>query len=314
MSDLTNEFSWSWSRHRTFGECTRKYWLNHYGSWGGWDTDTAAPDVREAYIQKNLNNRPLWIGSVVHEAVEWVVREMRFGRYHDPKRVVERFERHARRQLDDSQRGLYRVNPKKFPGFGAHYYNEASDPDDWQEAVSDIGALIGNVFDNPVFLRLAQVPDRIRESEKLMRVRIDDVPVWVSLDVLVEDGQGGFVVVDWKTGRHHDSSRIEGQLGVYAAYVMSRYFNVNPTSEGPKPVDKLKTMYANLRKGTQEVFTIGEEGLERTLNTIRDSSTSMLERLIDPPNNTAREQDFPKLPEGDPVCATCFYRRSCGRE
>ena len=88
------------------------------------------------------------------------------------------------------------INPKKFPGFSAHYYGEETDPEAGQGAVDDIGQLIGNVFDNPVFLRLAQVPDRIRESEKLVRIPIADVPVWVSLDVLVEDGQGGFVIVD----------------------------------------------------------------------------------------------------------------------
>ena len=34
---LTNDFSWSKSRHEKFQECLRAYYLHYYGSWGGWE-------------------------------------------------------------------------------------------------------------------------------------------------------------------------------------------------------------------------------------------------------------------------------------
>ena len=40
MTDFKNKFSWSISQDRTFQTCKRKYYLNRYGSWGGWDKNS----------------------------------------------------------------------------------------------------------------------------------------------------------------------------------------------------------------------------------------------------------------------------------
>ncbi len=313
MGDISNDFSWSWSRHRTFAECRRRYWLAHYAFWGGWAPETCDERTREIYIQKQLNTRPQWLGTVAHHAVFWVLRDACWGRFHTPERVVERYTRMARRQIDDSARGLYRANPKNFPGFDEHYYGTASDVD-WEATVAQVATLVGNIFSNPIFLRLAQVPERIREMERLERLEVDGVPVWVSLDVLVEDGDGGMVVVDWKTGVAHDTSRIEGQLAVYAAYVLQRYYATEPTGAADAPLDRIQTMYANLRDNSQQIFAVDGAALERTLNTIRASAGAMRETLVDPQNNVGREDDFPMLPEGSELCVSCSYRRTCGRE
>ncbi|MFT7519705.1 MAG: hypothetical protein ACI9MC_001848, partial [Kiritimatiellia bacterium] len=104
MAELKNEFSWSWSRHRAFGECARRYWLNHYAFWGGWSRGSPA---REIYIQKKLNSRPQWIGTTVHEAAEWVLKQVVRGNYPQPERVEERFMREAKRRIEESERGIY---------------------------------------------------------------------------------------------------------------------------------------------------------------------------------------------------------------
>ena len=87
MADLRNEFSWSWSRHRAFGDCQRKYWLQHYAFWGGWDP-ASPPPVREIYIQKRLTSRGLWLGTLVHEAAEFVLGQVRHGRFPPPQWVA----------------------------------------------------------------------------------------------------------------------------------------------------------------------------------------------------------------------------------
>ena len=61
------------------------------------------------------------------------------------------------------------------------------------------------------------------EVEELRQIQVDDIPVWVSLDALVRDGKGGFVIVDWKTGKNHTTEKVAGQLGIYALYVLDRY-------------------------------------------------------------------------------------------
>ncbi|NPC85605.1 hypothetical protein HPC49_46385, partial [Pyxidicoccus fallax] len=69
---LSNDFSWSKSRHEKFSECLRAYYLYYYRSWGGWEAD-APKDVRELYVLKKLGNRFSWAGSVVHEAIKDVL-------------------------------------------------------------------------------------------------------------------------------------------------------------------------------------------------------------------------------------------------
>ncbi len=68
MKEYKNSFSWSKTRDALFQECKRKYYYNHYGSWGGWVL-RSDKRTREAYILKNLKTRQMWLGDVVHKAV-----------------------------------------------------------------------------------------------------------------------------------------------------------------------------------------------------------------------------------------------------
>jgi hypothetical protein len=311
VRELKNEFSWSWSRHRAFATCPRLYWLAHYGFWNGWQR--GAPS-REIYIQKRLNTRPQWLGTQVHAAAEWVLSEVRSGRPPAPERAVERARRQAVTMIGDSERGLYRHDPKRKPGFVEHYYGEEIPPDAWEGDIDEIARQVAGLFENPVFLRLCRVPEQIDEVEELAQVRIDGVPVWVSLDVLVRDSDGGRVVIDWKTGRAHESDTVAQQLGVYGAYVAARYFDAPPDGDGPLPDGRIKAMYVNLRSGDYETFTIDAATIRGSVAQIRSSVAAMYERLADVRGNIAREEDFPMLPAGDPQCARCAYRRSCGRD
>src|ERR671927_294507 len=76
MAELTNDFTWSKSRHEKFGECLRAYYYQYYGSWGGWE---AAPGSRERelYVLKKLSSRWQWAGSVVHGAIRDMLRRER---------------------------------------------------------------------------------------------------------------------------------------------------------------------------------------------------------------------------------------------
>ena len=69
MRPLENNFSWSFSRHRTFHDCPRKYWFHYYGSWEGWSDDAPA-EAQELYRLKNITGLHLLAGDVVHRAIE----------------------------------------------------------------------------------------------------------------------------------------------------------------------------------------------------------------------------------------------------
>lgn len=311
MADLKNEFAWSWSRHRAFQTCDRFYYLQHYGFWGGWENGAAN---REIYIQKKLSTRPMWIGITVHEAAEWLIGQIRQGHYPAPDRVVERTLRTARRAIEESERGIYRIRPKRSPGFVDHYYGLGTPRDAWAEDLAEIERQIRGLFENRVFQRLASVPERIVEVERLEQVRIAGVPVWVSLDVLVTDGSGGFVIIDWKTGKAHDADTVVRQLGVYGAYVLDRYLNAPPSRASEVLFGRIKGMYVNLRTGEHHVSDLDGPAVGTMVETVRASAAAMRERLQDTYRNIAIEDDFPKLPEGSEACARCVHRRACGRD
>ena len=80
MAELTNEFAFSWSRHKIFYECPRKLYWQYYGSWGGWE-DEAPASARLAYRLKNIKNLTMLVGETFHEELAEILRR----RGHQPR-------------------------------------------------------------------------------------------------------------------------------------------------------------------------------------------------------------------------------------
>ncbi len=303
VADFQNTFSWSHSRHLMFNRCRRKYFLNYYGSWGGWNRD-APPEVREAYIQKKLTTIPMWIGSLVHDAAETALKGLQRGRPVRLDHLLDMISDRARSELEASQRGLWRQNPSRVTAFQEHYYKVERPPEAWNKATAQIRSQVRHLYDNPVYLRLTQVPDKLQEVEGLEKIDVGGIPVWVKLDALVADGRGGLVIIDWKTGTSHDNAAIATQMGVYGLYCADRY-QVSP--------EKLIAMHVNLRTGKQLRHPIDDDGLERTKQHVASSSNQMLNMLRDQDSNQATAEDFAMLAAGSAFCSRCRFRGTCQR-
>ena len=78
MAQLINELSWYHSRRNTFEECQRKYFYQYYGSWEGWLWN-ATQRQKELYLHKKLVNRWMWMGTVVHKTIEFLLKQHREG-------------------------------------------------------------------------------------------------------------------------------------------------------------------------------------------------------------------------------------------
>lgn len=297
-------FTWSWSRHRSLETCHRRYFYDYYGSRHGWRRPVG-DRARELYALKRLVGRSQWVGQRVHDIAAGVIGRWREGRDVVREELLADTARQTRRQIDDARRGLAALDPRKRTNFLVLFYED--DPGDawWEDLVDEMCGQVEAWLDHPLAQRLHEVPERIREVEKLERLVVGEVPVWVSLDVLVEDGQGGFVVIDWKTGRHHVDEVVDGQLGVYGLYVHRRY---------GAPVDRVVGVHASTRFGDFRQHAIDAEGLRLTHELVHASAARMAALLADPGKDEADEDRFARLPEGDPQCATCRYRRACGRE
>jgi hypothetical protein len=301
VADFKNEFGWSFSRHGVFEECHRKYWLNHYAFWNGWK-DGCEPRTRELYIQKNLTTRPMWLGNKVHDAAEYALKTFQQSRFFGPDELVHKSLEIAKAEVEGSKNERYRNNPKKNPGFQEHYY-DVSSKEHFSEVYIEIERQIRVLYENAIFKRILQVPERIRQIEVLNQTVLADVPVWVKLDVLMEDGDGGLVIVDWKTGRSHVSETVNDQLGIYALYARQDL-----------GVQNIKAVHVNLREDQFSTYEVDESQLEKSEAFVRDSAAAMRAMLAQPDDNAGEESDFEKLPEGSRACLRCRFRRDCERD
>lgn len=304
MADLINELVWSHSRSRTFSGCPRAYWYTYYGSWGGWSTGLTGP-VRDAYVQKKLTTRAMWIGTVVHGAAEEGIRRMVARRPLDLEGAVRTVLTRARNDIEGSRTGAWLQRAAKRTGFREHYYNEAIDPSVWDSAIGEIERQVRGLYDNRIFRRIGQVPDRVMEVEELRRFRVGSAEVYAALDVLMADGNGGVVIIDWKTGEAHSDGEIAAQLGVYGIYA---------TQVLGVPTDRVKAMHVNLRHAVETTHAVGPTEIEAAREQIEANVSVMRAGLRDVPGNVADKNDYPMLPEGDARCRWCSFRRSCERE
>ncbi len=302
--ELRNELVWSHSRARLYHECLRAYWFTYYGSWGGWDAQ-APPEVRQAYVEKKLTSRAMWTGTVVHAIAEEGVKLGRAGGGDDVEDAVRAARNRAETDIAQSDSGAWLRRPARLTGFAEHYYGTPVTPEQWDAAVTEIERQVRNLHRSRIYRRLLDVPERIREVEELQRFPVADGEVYVSLDVLVDDGRGGVVIIDWKTGDAHSEGTIAAQLGVYGLYA---------TDVLGVPADRIVAMHVNLRHETETRHPVGPAEIEAAGAEVAAGLRLLRSRLRDVAENIADKEDFPTLPEGDPKCRWCNLRRSCGRQ
>lgn len=280
--------------------CPRAYWYNYYGSWGGWEA-TASQEMRDAYIQKKLTSAPAWTGTMVHSIAERLLNRVRKGLNIDEEETANLAIDAASQEISDSERGRGLQRPSKITHFQEHYYGQAVD---WDPLVDEIERQVRGIFRNRVFQRLLTVPERIMEVEQLRRFPVGRDEVWAALDVLVSDGSGGVVIIDWKTGEAHDDNDIAAQLGVYGLYA-SGVLHI--------PEDRILAMHVNLRYATETRHPVGPVQIDLARQTIAQSMAHMRSLLVDVENNIANKEDFELIPEGSSRCQWCNFRRACGR-
>lgn len=296
-------FVWSWSRYQTWDECRRRYWFVYYGARAGGRAG-AQPRARELYVLKRLQTVPQWLGLAAHRAAEAVLKRVKEGGSARLDEARAAAMQQAGAELDAAIAGLHRIEPRAHAGLVELELPDAGTLFDRSAALGELDLLLEATLQHPLLTRLLAVPSRIVEVEELRRVWLGEVAAWVSLDVLVRDGRGGLVVIDWKSGRHHDEAEVGRQLAVYGAYVHRRY---------GQPIEQVVGLHAQVRAGTFTTHRLDQATLDQAVADVQRSARAMWEALPSPARDVAPEDRFPTLPEGAAACGTCRFRGVCGR-
>ncbi len=313
MAEIENNFTWSASRNNSFGYCKRQYWWNYYGSWGGWKID-APREAREAYILKNLNNRWTWAGTVVHEAIEDILRrfqedqadgQLSLGPVHvDVDSEVEAATQRMRDQWVESRGGHYRRRPKKRFGLAEHEYEVVIPRDEWKATNQKVRDGLRTFLTSELFETVrTSDPSQWLPIETLDQFSFEGTGIWVVMDFAWKLPDGRVEIFDWKTGIvNPDANRL--QVGCYTLYLKA---------SRDVPPEKVTTHLVYLGKELEQFsFRMSEDELKQVRGEMRASIASMRMRLRDKKANTTARDDFP-LTDDLSKCEFCAFRRLCGR-
>lgn len=298
--ELQNEFSWSKSRHEKFRDCRRQYWFVYYGAWGGWK-ESAAPEVRETYILKNLSSRQQWAGNVVHDTIRYALTMTRAGSTPPLEQLVERAHQKMRDDFRRSRRREYRLMPKKVVGLVEHEYEEPIADAEWKANWENAEACLRNFYASHWLQKARELkPEEWLPIDQIDSFLMDGVKVFAGPDFAYRDGDG-VVLVDWKTGRHRDEDK--EQVKGYALYAASKW-KARP--------DQVKARLVYLGQAQEVEVSVDPDSLEGFRQYFRESVAKMRELLKDPEKNVAHKDDFP-MTEDVQQCRFCPFRKMCGR-
>lgn len=305
---ITNDFSWSRSRHQKLEECLRAYHYHYYRSWGGWELD-AAPDVRELYVLKKLNNRFTWSGAVVHDVIKRALIRIRHGRDVSAVREIDRAHRLMRHdwRFSWSREYWYQKYRKEFSGLAEHEYAVQVAPEEWKQNWEAAKKALEWFFQSR-WIPLA----RSLRREQWLEVDQDDferatfafegVKVYAMPDFAYRELDGTPVVVDWKTGKVREGYG-EQVLG-YALYMSAQHH---------VPVERVRASLVYLNEGLEETVRVDAASVEAFKARFRQSVASMRELLSVPAANMPKEMAaFAQTAELE-RCQHCVFRRPCGR-
>jgi hypothetical protein len=298
-ASLVNEFSWSKTRDHIFRLCPRRYWYAYYASWGGWAED-APEETRQAYLLKKLAWRWVWVGSLVHDAIEVSLRNLARGIAVLPvDRIVEITLNLMRNGWRSSKRGNYRDG--RGPALHEHEYGIPVDDGEWRRMAANLETCLRNFYASEHFAALSALPPgAILEVEEYSSFDFEGTRVWAVMDAAWRTGER-LVIADWKTGESQPGSQ-EVQLACYSLYAARRW-GLDPSS--------LDLLEYNLLLDRTHRYRSDQGTVERTSSYIRGSIADMRSLLADPARNVPLpEERFAKVARGE-ICEGCNYLRIC---
>ena len=300
------DFSWSLTRHKVVLDCQRKYGYDYYVSHNGWLKYNVAPIAQHAYRLKKLQHLPMFFGKIVHELIEETIKEIMYTHtLPSANSLVER----ARKMLNDAyitskyQYDTWAAKPNKHNMFFDIYYHGELD----KEAVSIYQGRLASIFEN--FLNSHTVQELmtkgqqldIKQPEQFRYIMIDDVKVFLVMDLLYQDVETGqWVIVDWKTGKSSEADR--QQLALYAYYLQEKM---------DVPLEDILVRNEYLLANNHVETTLELFDIENLLYIFSQSTQYMKQFQADVLTNEPYELEAFARTEFVEKCDKCNYKEIC---
>ncbi len=293
-----NQFSWSYSRHKNFLTCKRKYFYTYYGSWNGWDKK-APESTRKLYQLKKMTNLPMLVGDVVHRTIHRSLERLYNGSempVADAQSLAINLFRQAWRE---SRQKDWQENASRNANLFEHYYDAVPDDERLLEFKTLMDDSISGFYesDSYGFIKFISTPHWL-SREKLESFELNETNIWVKLDFAARHDERIYIY-DWKTGKQVKGN--ETQLAVYALYARDKW-NLN--------IDDLRLFDVYLSKRLPVKLKISETVIESALQEISSSISAMNELMDDRVNNLVAEENCP-MTDYTYNCGSCQFKEVC---
>ncbi|MGB9587295.1 MAG: PD-(D/E)XK nuclease family protein [Armatimonadota bacterium] len=299
MTNRAREPKWSLTRSRMFEECPRRYYYYyHFAPQAGSHPDD---ELRLAAEMRRIKTLDMWVGEVVHEAIQWTLEHIGTGNAPSEDEIKS----YARQRLRDGWKASKEQSWRKYqddrhPNLFHHYYEIPVDKATTDRLKSKVYTSLTNFVASEVFRQINATPrDRWLPIEKYASFRLDGLLMYVKFDFAMKDG-AQLIVYDWKTGR--PSQDVIRQLVCYALYTADKW---------QTPIDNIRVCAVHLHPDVElKEHPVRHEDIEDLRYYVKQSFDAMVKCLRDPENNVAVVGGFP-MTENLRQCLYCSFRGLC---
>lgn len=301
-----NNFSWSKSRDSLFKECQRKYYFNHYGFWNGWDSQ-ADEIAKKIYYLKKLKTKEIWVGQLVHEVIEYILKKHKIGEKISLSHGMAILKRKLEGEYRESLVKKFTQYTSKLNKLFEHEYNLEITEEEKQKIFEEAGKCLLNFYNSDSFMEIRNTPvENWILLEDFLSFDFEGDTIFLSIDFAMEK-DGKFILYDWKTGKERTAD-FDLQMMLYSFYVKEKF--------GIKEKNIIARIF-NVSIDKVDDFVVDSEKLDLAKNYMRESIREMKEKLSSVSDNSAQEENFPRVHEDQELkypCARCNFRKICKGE
>jgi hypothetical protein len=303
MGKIELSYAWSHSRMKTFRECAWKYYLTYFASWNGW-LGSAPQEKQRAYMLKKMTNLPMFVGSVVHDTIENVIRDGRnTGQWGTLKQAQESAVQRLRQGWKQSEQKRWQGSPARNVNLAEHFYQEQLDPNRLNEFKQKVLRSLKAFYEMPLFEILQSLKKEdwltIENFQKFQLNTGEEVTVKIDCGFRY---QGKIYLLDWKTGRVSDS--VIDQLSIYSMYGIKIGWTDSPEDITIIPV--YLAAYAELGEQATPHLKVTMQHMKRQASVIRGEYPLLTEAF----ENKDNPHYFPHT-DNSRACEKCFFRDMC---
>jgi len=303
MSEIKQTYAWSESRVKCLRECGWKYYLTYFLAWLGW-LNSAPQEKRRAYMLKNMTNLPMFVGSVVHDVIEEIIKSGReTGEWKTLKESQEDAIQRLRKGWKQSKDRRWEVSPKQSVNLAEHFYQEEIDPARLDSYKQKVLRSLKAFYDMPLFKIMQELKKEdwltIEDFQKFTFDTGEEVTVKIDCGFRY---QGKIYLLDWKTGKVSDS--VIDQLTTYAMYALKQGWAKKPDDIVIIPV--YLAAYADLGERATPHLDVTMQHMKRQAGIIR-SEYPLLTEAFENKDNPAYFQRT----DNEHACTRCFFRDMC---